>query len=182
MEHTTLYYRQGASDKMYQASITPKDGGFVVPFASAGADHAANRHEDESPVPYEKAKAIYDKLVGQKLGKGYSPARRTPLQYTEREAQTTGSCRQPAEPIEETEEAPTGRKIPRPAAGEIQWPGQLIKKPGETVIGINRRGAGARPGRGGDAPAVELTGRRGRGRSTYVLRSAPLDGEELAEP
>src|SRR4051794_9792024 len=33
MEQITLYYRHGSSDKMYQASLQPADGGFIVPFA-----------------------------------------------------------------------------------------------------------------------------------------------------
>ena len=32
-EHITLYYREGASDKVYQASLQPQNGGFVVHFA-----------------------------------------------------------------------------------------------------------------------------------------------------
>ena len=35
MEHITLFYRQGSSDKTYQASIMPKDGGYVVPVKDA---------------------------------------------------------------------------------------------------------------------------------------------------
>jgi bifunctional non-homologous end joining protein LigD len=30
---TTLYFREGPSDKVYQASIRPKDKGFMVHFA-----------------------------------------------------------------------------------------------------------------------------------------------------
>lgn len=33
MEKTTLYCRQGSSEKVYQASILPQDGGYVVKFA-----------------------------------------------------------------------------------------------------------------------------------------------------
>ena len=33
MESITLYYREGSSDKVYQAGLTPKDGGYVVTFA-----------------------------------------------------------------------------------------------------------------------------------------------------
>ena len=33
METITLYFRQGSSDKIYQAAIEPKDGGFTVNFA-----------------------------------------------------------------------------------------------------------------------------------------------------
>ena len=32
MESITLYFRQGSSDKVYQASIAPQDGGHVVLF------------------------------------------------------------------------------------------------------------------------------------------------------
>ena len=30
MEHTTLYYREGSSDKVYQAAIETRGGGYVV--------------------------------------------------------------------------------------------------------------------------------------------------------
>ena len=33
MESITLYFREGSSDKVYSASIDPKDGGHVVNFA-----------------------------------------------------------------------------------------------------------------------------------------------------
>ena len=46
MESITLFFRQGASDKVYQASIAPRSGGYVVRFAygrfigiSRGHDH-----------------------------------------------------------------------------------------------------------------------------------------------
>ena len=33
MENITLYYREGSSDKVYQAAIRPQDGGYQVHFA-----------------------------------------------------------------------------------------------------------------------------------------------------
>jgi len=30
MEHATPYFRLGSSDKIYQASLMPKDGGYVA--------------------------------------------------------------------------------------------------------------------------------------------------------
>ena len=73
-ESVTLYFRSGSSDKTYQAAIEEKNGGFVVNFAygrrgatlQTGAKTAA-------PVPFEKAKKIYDKLIAEKTGKGYTP-------------------------------------------------------------------------------------------------------------
>jgi len=33
MENITLYFKEGAADKVYQAAIEPQDGGYVVNFA-----------------------------------------------------------------------------------------------------------------------------------------------------
>ena len=47
--HTTLYYREGSSDKVYQASIEPQGEGFIVNFAYPGSDCAksfAGAHGD----------------------------------------------------------------------------------------------------------------------------------------
>jgi len=59
MEQITLYYREGSSDKVYQAAITPKDGGFAVEFAYGrrGATLQTGT-KTQAPVPYEQAKKI----------------------------------------------------------------------------------------------------------------------------
>lgn len=68
MEHITLFYRQGSSDKTYQASIQPKDGGFVVQFQFGRRGSALQSGQKiPGPVPYEDAKCIYDQLVAGKL-------------------------------------------------------------------------------------------------------------------
>ena len=92
MESITLYYRQGASDKVYQASLAPRDGGYVVAFAYGrrGAALTAGT-KTQAPVPYDAAKAIYDRLVAEKTAKGYTPgANGTPYQHTEQENRATG--------------------------------------------------------------------------------------------
>ena len=57
MEQITLYYRQGGSDKVYQASIQPKDNGYVVNF-SYGRRGSAQQTGTKTPVAvsYEAAK------------------------------------------------------------------------------------------------------------------------------
>ena len=142
MEQTTLYFRHGGSDKMYQASITPKDGGFVVPFAFGRRGTTLQTGtKTQAPVSYEKAKAIYEKLVAEKLAKGYTPGEDgTPYQYTEKETQTTGILPQLLNPIEEIE---VNRLIADPRYWlQEKYDGrrQLIQKSGEAIIGINRRG------------------------------------------
>src|SRR5207247_598059 len=57
-------FRQGSSDKVYQASILPKDGGYIVTFAYGRRGSTLNAGtKTQSPVSHEAAKAIYDKLV-----------------------------------------------------------------------------------------------------------------------
>jgi predicted DNA-binding WGR domain protein len=82
MEHITLYFRQGSSDKVYQAIIEPRDGGFVVAFAYGrrGTTLTAGT-KTQSSVAYDEAKRIYHKLVAEKTAKGYTPgADGTPYQ------------------------------------------------------------------------------------------------------
>ncbi len=73
MEHITLYFRHGSSDKIYQASIEPKDDRFVVQFSYGRRGSALQSGaKTQSPVTHEQAKSIYDKLVAAKTAKGYS--------------------------------------------------------------------------------------------------------------
>ena len=43
MESITLYFREGPSDKVYQASIQPKDEGYLVHFAYGRRGSALTR-------------------------------------------------------------------------------------------------------------------------------------------
>jgi len=73
-ERITLYYRQGNSDKIYQASLDPKDGGFVVNFAFGRRGSTLQTGTKTSqPLDYAAARKIYDRLVGEKTAKGYTP-------------------------------------------------------------------------------------------------------------
>ena len=73
METITLYYREGSSDKVYQASLEPRDSGYVVHFAYGrrGATLSTGT-KTQVPVDYATAKDIYDKLVREKTAKGYT--------------------------------------------------------------------------------------------------------------
>jgi predicted DNA-binding WGR domain protein len=86
-QRITLYYREGSSDKVYQASIEPAGDLFVVNFAFGRRGSTLNTGtKNTSPVDYDTAKRIYDKLIQEKLVKGYTVgADRTPYQHTDRE-------------------------------------------------------------------------------------------------
>jgi bifunctional non-homologous end joining protein LigD len=74
MESITLYFREGSSDKVYQASIRPQGEGFMVHFAyGRRGSTLSTGTKTQSPVTHNEAKRIYDKLIQEKTTKGYLP-------------------------------------------------------------------------------------------------------------
>ena len=142
MEHVTLYYRQGASDKVYQASLESKGDGFIVAFAYGrrGATLTTGA-KTQAPVPYDEAKRIYDKLIAEKTAKGYTAgADGTPYQQTENENRATGIQCQLLNSVEED-------RVESLIADGAYWMQEkydgrrlLIQKHGTAVTGINRLG------------------------------------------
>jgi bifunctional non-homologous end joining protein LigD len=104
-ERITLYYREGSSDKVYQAAIEPSGGGFVVNFAYGRRGSTFQTGcKTQSPVGYAAAKNIYDKLVQEKTAKGYTPGEDGTLyQHTDKEQRATGVLPQLLNAIEEDE-------------------------------------------------------------------------------
>jgi bifunctional non-homologous end joining protein LigD len=142
MEKITLYYRQGSSDKVYQAAIEPRDGGYVVVFAYGRRGTTLQTGvKTQAPVDYVEAKCIYDKLVREKTAKGYTPGEDgTPYQHTDLQRDATGIHCQLLNPIEESalerfirdpawwmQEKHDGRRL-------------LIQKHDGVVTGINKLG------------------------------------------
>ena len=142
MEHTTLYYREGSSDKVYQAAIEPKDGGYVVTFAYGrrGATLTTGT-KTQIPVDQDTAKWLYDKLIAEKTSKGYTPGEDgTPYRQTGRELQATGIHCQLLNPITERE---AEMLVADPSwCVQEKFDGRrlLIRKECGTLTGINRLG------------------------------------------
>lgn len=139
---TTLYYRDGSSDKVYQADIEPAGDGFVVTFAYGrrGATLQTGT-KTTNPVSRQEAEAIAAKLIASKLAKGYSPAEDgTPYHATRNEGRDSGVRPQLLNPVAEGE-------LPR-LLGDTRHILQekhdgkrmLVRKLGKDVHGINRRG------------------------------------------
>ena len=142
MEHITLYYRDGPSDKVYQAAIEPKDGGYVVTFAyGRRGSTLSTGTKTASPVDYSKAKAIYDKLVRDKTAKGYTPGESgTPYQDTSNASQVSGILPQLLNAIE----TPEAVRLIHDSRWLMQekFDGRrlLIRKAASGIDGINRNG------------------------------------------
>lgn len=141
-DKASLYYKDGNSDKEYHVAIDEKDGGFVVncSWGRRGGTLQTGTKTQE-PVPFEKAKSIFDKLVQEKTAKGYSPGESgTPYQMTDKEQRATGIVPQLLNPVEEDE-------VQRLIADERFWMQQkfdgkrvLIRNVKGEVTGINRKG------------------------------------------
>ena len=140
MERTTLFFKQGSSDKEYHAAIEPKDGGYIVTFAY-GRRGATLTTGIKTPTAasYDVAKAIYDKLIKEKTAKGYTTGEAgTPYLHTNKE--TSGILPQLLNSITEAE-------VERLIADPHHWMQEkhdgrrlLIRKQGDTITGINKLG------------------------------------------
>lgn len=171
-EKITLYYRQGSSDKVYQASIEPSGTGFVVNFAYGrrGATLQTGT-KTSSPVDYPEAKKIYDKLVREKTGKGYTPGEDgTPYQQTDKTERSTGILPQLLNPIDESE-------VDRLIEDDAWWTQEkfdgkrvLIRKEDGQVAGVNRKGL-----------TIDLPVPIVQAMQTLDARRCLLDGEAIGD-
>ena len=141
-DKVTLYFREGSSDKVYQASIEPSAGGFLVNFAYGRRGSTMQTGtKTAKPVDYAAAKKIFDKLVQEKTAKGYTPGEDgTPYQHTDLEQQSTGIVPQLLNPIDESEVEPFLTDDRWWMQEKFDGKRMLIRKDGDTITGINRKG------------------------------------------
>lgn len=141
-ERTTLYFRQGSSDKVYRAAIEPSGPGFVVTFAFGrrGSTLQSGAKTTE-PVGYDEARKIYDRLVKEKTAKGYTPGEDgTPYQQTEKAERATDVTPQLCNPLEECDVDDLLADPAWWAQEKLDGRRMLIRRVGDEVTGINRQG------------------------------------------
>jgi bifunctional non-homologous end joining protein LigD len=74
-ESIKLEFREGSSDKIYNAELTEHGGGYVVNFAYGRRGTALTTGtKTYTPVSYDEGKRLYDALVRSKTSKGYRAA------------------------------------------------------------------------------------------------------------
>jgi bifunctional non-homologous end joining protein LigD len=74
IQSASLHYREGNSDKVYQAAVEPKDDGYIVTFAYGRRGNTLNTGiKSDTPLPLETATRLLNKLVASKVAKGYQP-------------------------------------------------------------------------------------------------------------
>lgn len=142
-ENIELFFKEGGSDKVYKASLTEGPKGFSVNFAYGRRGNTLTTGcKTPEPLPYEKAKKIYDKIVLEKTAKGYTEAEGA-KPYTgmvDVESRDTGIRPQLLNEIEEDE---VEKYISDPAwCAQEKYDGRrrLALKNAEGVFGTNRKG------------------------------------------
>ena len=139
---TSLYYREGASDKEYHVRLEAKDNGFVVniAFGRRGSTLSTGT-KTSAPVYYDAALIVFDRLVREKKAKGYTEGENgTPYQHTENQSQVSGLLPQLLNSIDEIEVA---RLTSNPSWGmQEKKDGRrlLLRKEGDVIEGINKKG------------------------------------------
>ena len=140
---TTLYYRSGSSDKVYQASVEPVGSDlFMVRFAYGRRGMTLTSGvKTSTPVCLAKARTVFDKLVKSKVAKGYTPgAAGTPYVGSDLEARDTGIRCQLLNPVDEVGLERCLKSPEFLMQEKFDGRRMLVRKEGHEVTGINRRG------------------------------------------
>lgn len=140
-EKITLYFKQGTSDKVYNASLeNVESNSFAVNFAyGRGGATLTTGTKTKTPVDYTSAKKIYDKLVKSKTSKGYTPGEGPMHAYTDTDTKDTGVRCQLLNFIEESE-------VNRFIHDDDWWAQEkhdgkrMLLHKTDTVTAINRKG------------------------------------------
>lgn len=141
-EQISLYFSEGSSDKEYHAQLKEQDGGYVV-FFQYGRRGAALQSgaKTTSPIEYDKAKKVYDKLVAEKMSKGYSTGvSGTAYQDTPKSSEFTGVLPQLLNPVEESEAHHLIRSHDWIMQEKFDGKRIMCHRTSEGVTGINRKG------------------------------------------
>lgn len=138
----SLYYRNGSSDKEYHVRLEPEGDGFVVNFAYGRRGSALSTGtKTTTPVGYEAAVRIFEKLVNDKQSKGYTPGEDgTPYQRTAAAGQVSGLLPQL---LNVADAADAARIVDDPAwCMQQKFDGRrlMLRKTGDSAEAINKLG------------------------------------------
>lgn len=138
----SLYYKEGSSDKVYQASLEKKDKGFVVNFAFGRRGSTLKTGTKTNvAVDFDEADKVYQKLINEKMGKGYLPIDGdvTQYQHTDKEQRKTNIFCQLLNPIEESEVEKYLKDDNYVAQEKMDGKRNLLSKENGELTAINRK-------------------------------------------
>jgi bifunctional non-homologous end joining protein LigD len=139
---TSLYYKEGSSDKEYHVQIQKANEGYLVMFQyGRRGSTLTSGTKTPKPVTLAKAEAIFEKLVTEKKAKGYTEGEAgTPYVGTPKEDRVSGLLPQLLNPIMEEE---VGKYL-----DDSEWGAQekidgkhiMVRAYKDEVAGSNRKG------------------------------------------
>lgn len=138
----SLYYRNGSSDKEYHAHLEAKDDGYIVNFAyGRRGTTLTTGTKTTTPVAYDKALAIFDKLISGKQAKGYTPGEDgTPYQHPDSDRQVSGLLPQLLNVIDADAAAELIADENWCLQEKFDGRRLMLRKTGDTVEAINKLG------------------------------------------
>ena len=139
---TSLCFREGNSDKEYHSSIEPKGEGYVVTFAYGRRGNTLTTGtKTQTIVTLDQAHSIHDKLIASKISKGYTLGNDgKTYQQTGQEGNDSGIRCQLLNPVEESELSHLITGSSHCLQEKFDGRRLLVRKQGDTITGINRRG------------------------------------------
>jgi bifunctional non-homologous end joining protein LigD len=147
MKDAQLFFKEGSSDKVYNAEIVSQLSGYMVNFAyGRRGSSLTTGSKTASPVNYDQALKIFDKLVNEKKSKGYKE-----VQNGIKPPSSIGSLVGPPsrdtglrpQLLNEIEEKELEKYITDPLwCAQEKYDGvrRMILKTRDAVIGTNRKG------------------------------------------
>jgi predicted DNA-binding WGR domain protein len=139
---TSLYYREGSSDKEYHVRLEAQHDGYVVNIAyGRRGSTLSTGTKTTAPVNYDAAQNIFERLVREKKAKGYTEgANGTPYQHAGNGDRVSGLLPQLLNAVDEAEAA---RLVSDPRwAMQEKKDGKrlLLRKEDGVVTGVNKLG------------------------------------------
>ncbi len=140
-QNTTLFFKEGSSDKVYQAMILSEADGYVVNFAYGRRGSALQGGtKTQAPVPLAKAEEIYTRLVAGKKAKGYKESLDGGETYTSVAPTDTGIRPQLLMSIEEIDLGHYMFQDGWWAQEKLDGRRRLVRKQNGVITAINRKG------------------------------------------
>lgn len=141
-ETISLYFCEAGSDKEYHADLVESGEGWVVNFRyGRRGSSLASGTKTKDPVAYDKAKKVYDKIVAEKMGKGYTTGESgAAYQGTPAGAEFTGTLPQLLNPVDESDLESLFRDSGWCMAVKHDGERRMASNVGGEWFGINRKG------------------------------------------
>lgn len=141
-ESMALFYRDAKSDKQYNVELVSVGDLYVVNFAygrRGGTMKAGTK--TATPLPYEQAKKLYDKIVRGQLADGYTPSGEgTPFAGTDNAGRSSGLQLQLSNAISEAEARALLHNPDYVAQEKKDGERRPAKHDGMTITGVNKKG------------------------------------------